>query len=167
MTVLGSICRTLPAGMLVAVLVACGTGEPEPATKSLSPEEQALADIVKMRRANFKDLGAAFKAIGDELKAGRPSSTTVVFSIKSLNQYARDMENWFPEGSGPELGVKTDAKSEIWSDDAEFAQAMANFKAAVSDLTNDAEDPATIPIRFQSAGKTCKACHDQFREEDR
>lgn len=159
------IIRTVSACAAAVVVVSCGAEKVE-VPKPLTAEEQALADIVKMRRANFKDLGAGFKAIGDELKAGRASSTTVVFSIKSLNPYARDIDNWFPEGSGPELGVETDAKPEIWSEETDFAKAIEEFQSAVADLTASAEDPASVPIQFQKVGQTCKACHDQFREED-
>lgn len=163
--------RVFSASLAACGLVfvaACGNGGGESAasTEAVSPEQQALIDTVKGRQANLKDLGAAFKAISDEMKAGTPASTTVEYSIKSVQQYANGIENWFPEGSGPELGIEMAAKPEIWTQPEDFATKVSDFQAAVANLTAASGDPAAIPAAFGGVGKTCKSCHDTYKEED-
>lgn len=149
-------------GVGVVSVAACGGG----GEKVLTPEQQQLAQDVKSRQANFQDLGAAFKAINDELKAGRANSTTVEYSIKSVAQYANGIDTWFPDGSGPELGVKMEAKAEIWEQPEAFEAEVEAFRAAVDGLVAASGSPEAIPAAFGNTGKTCKSCHDKFRLED-
>ncbi len=151
------------ASAITIALASCGEGSKE---KVLSPEELQLADIVKSRQAGFQDIGASFKAISDEMKAGRLDSATVDFSIRNLNTYAQNVHNWFPEGSGPELGVKTEASAKIWEKPEEFAEAVSNFEAAISTLSAEKADTNKLGANFARAGGTCKSCHDVFRLED-
>ncbi len=150
------------ACVLAGLLSACG-GQDEP--RILTAEEQELADIVTARRANLQDLGAAFKAIGDEMKAGRPTSPTVEFSIRAAAGYAPKLRNWFPEGSGPELGVKTEAAPAIWTDAEGFEQALVEFEDAVALLAKERGDADRLSANFATVGASCKSCHDGYRIE--
>ncbi len=148
------------------VMVGCGGGDSgEPA--SLTPAQQAIKDQIVSRQSNLSDLGAAFKAIGDEVRAGRPTSTTVEFSAQSVARYADQIGGWFPEGSGPDSGLETDAKEEIWTNPEAFAEAVSAFEVAAADLLAAVEsgDGAMIAQNFQKTGGTCKGCHDDFRKE--
>lgn len=146
---------------IMAGVSACG-GE------SAAPEVQVpqeIVDAVKGRQANFSDVGAAFKAISDEMKAGRNDSATVEFSIKALKQYSRSVEMWFPEGSGPASGLEMEAKANIWAEPEAFAEEIANFQTAIEGLSEATENPDLLMAKFRAAGGTCKSCHDTFREE--
>lgn len=148
---------------LMAGVAACGGGESAAPTVEV-PQE--IVDAVKARQANFSDVGAAFKAISDEMKAGRMDSATVEFSIKEMQRHAQSIDTWFPEGSGPETGLEMEAKANIWSEPEAFAEQLANFKTAVADLSEATADPSLLPAKFRAAGGTCKSCHDTYREED-
>ena len=102
------------------------------------------------------------------MKAGRPASTTATFSIDSVVRYAPQVRTWFPEGTGPELGVETDAKAVIWEEPAEFEARLTEFEAAVQGLAaaKQSGDAGAIQAAFMTTGGTCKSCHDKFREED-
>lgn len=160
-----TISRSLVTGGLCLMAAACGSPETPPV---LTPEQQELAQQVEARQSHFQDLGAAFKAINDEIKAGRPASTTTTFSIDSVVRYAPQVRTWFPEGTGPELGVETEAKAAIWEQPEEFEAALADFERAVEDLATAKQsgEPEAIKAAFMKTGGTCKSCHDKFREED-
>tara|TARA_R100000365_G_C2748688_1_gene81322 strand:- start:4152 stop:4664 length:513 start_codon:yes stop_codon:yes gene_type:complete len=155
----------LPA---VALLAACGGDGGEVDMSSLTPEQQEVKQRIDARQANFQDMGAAFKAIGDELKAGRPASTTVKFSVDSVARYAPQIRNWFPQGTGPDSGLKTDTKASVWDNPEEFEHVLSEFEAAVIGLAdaNANNDAEAIAAQFQIVGGGCKSCHDKFREED-
>lgn len=146
---------------IVAGVSACGG---EPATPEVQVPQE-IVDAVKARQANFSDLGAAFKAIRDEMKAGRPDSQTVVFSIKEMQRHAKSIDVWFPVGSGPETGLEMEAKASIWTETEAFAEEITNFKTAVAGLSEATENPELLPAKFRAAGGTCKSCHDAYREE--
>ena len=153
----------LPA--LVITLVSCGGSD---APRVLTPEEQAIKDQIEARRANFHDLGAAFKAVGDEIRAGRPTSPTVIFSIQAIRSYAPQMDSWFPEGTGPDTGFETDSLSAVWDRPDEFARVLEEFQETVSDFSAAAQsnDGDAIQANFRIVGESCESCHDAFREED-
>ena len=154
----------LPA--LALVLASCGGGSDAP--RVLSEEEQAIKDQIEARRANFHDLGAAFKAVGDELRAGRPTSPTSIFSIQAIRSYAPQMASWFPEGSGPEAGFETDSLSSIWEEDEAFAQSLEDFQATVANFSAAAlaNDGDAIRLQFRVVGESCESCHERFRAEE-
>src|SRR5436305_1173064 len=68
------------------------------------------------RHNNFKQQGAAFKAINDELKKDSPDVPAISASATKLSTLANQLPSWFPKGSGPESATKTDAKAEVWTD---------------------------------------------------
>lgn len=161
--------RSLQMGMCLAlgmsVLTACGAGEARLA--DLTPEQIELKQKIDARRMNFQDIGAAFKAVGDELKAGRADSPTVQFSVDAVSRYAGQISGWFPEGSGPESGFKTDALPAIWEKPDEFAAVLAEFEKSVElfSQASQAGDAPGIQSNFQLVGSQCASCHEKFRKE--
>ena len=79
-----------------------------------------------------------------------------------------DMGYWFPEGSGPASGVKTDALPAIWENKADLDSKIADFQAAAATLASTAEagDIAAISEAFNATGATCKSCHETYRADD-
>ncbi|WP_022695433.1 c-type cytochrome [Ponticaulis koreensis] len=154
----------LPAFILT--LAACGGGSEAP--RVLTPEEQAIKDQVDARQANFQDLGAAFKAVGDELRAGRPTSPTVIFSIQAIRSYAPQMQRWFPEGTGPDSGFETDSLAAVWDNREAFEQELASFQSVVSEFSAAAaaNDGDAIRAQFRVVGESCESCHERFRAEE-
>jgi cytochrome c556 len=120
---------------------------------------------VEARQSNFKDMGGAFKAIRDQLRRGTPDVVAIQQAAQQMKDYADQQHTWFQKGSGPEAGVKTDAKPEIWSDVAGFAQVQKVFAAEAPKLLTlaNANDIDGLKAQVLVVGKACKGCHDKYR----
>ncbi|MFD1613196.1 c-type cytochrome [Sphingomonas tabacisoli] len=126
------------------------------------------ADVARTRHEGYRELGAAFKNVNDELKGGSPQVYVLQLSARQIRNVAQQQFNWFPAGSGPQPGVKTRAKVEIWANPGEFKRlqtAFANqanlfFQAAAT------RDVAKIRAQVKPLGATCASCHRSFRTED-
>ncbi|MEM5516218.1 cytochrome c [Henriciella sp. AS95] len=157
----------LIAGVLGMVSACGGEGGDTASSDAAATADPALVRQVEQRQAGFQDMGAAFKAINDEVRAGRPNSTTVDFSIDSVVRYGRDMHSWFPEGTGPDLGIEMEAKANIWEEPEEFQAHIEQFEDALNDLeAAKGGEASVVQAAFGKTGGACKACHEKFREED-
>lgn len=131
----------------------------------LSPEEQVLADAIENRQYNMKDMGAAFKSITDEVRSENPDKNTMFYAAKSIQASARNHSHWFPAGSGPELGIETRAKPEIWQDWEDFNEGVEKFIGESGKLvaTMQTTDISGQKAQVKATARTCKACHERFR----
>lgn len=127
--------------------------------------DSAMEGAVKNRQAHFKQQGAAFKAVLDELKKDEPDKTVVSSNAAKLKGLAAQLPTWFPKGSGPETGLKMEAKSEVWSDPAGFIAAAQRLQAETAKLDQIAMtgDIAGVKGQVRAVGGACKNCHDKFR----
>lgn len=123
---------------------------------------------VNARKANYKEIGGAFKTINDEIKTGSPDFNTIRPLAKDIFTRASGQLKYFPQGSGPQAGVKTRAKAAIWTDLAGFRQAQGDMVAAagaLQDATNRG-DVAVLTAARTKLGAACKNCHDKYREAE-
>lgn len=148
--------RALPFLLLCALgLVGCAADD--------SPGGQAA----RARHAKFEELGDAFKSLNDQLKGGQPNFTAIKADAAKVAALAPQLKDWFPVGSGPQDGKRTDAKAEVWMRPAEFQQAADRLAAATEALTATVAtgDTAAIGASAKTVGGACKACHDKFKED--
>lgn len=119
------------------------------------------------RHDKFEAIAKASKTIGDELKKDAPDVATIKSNAQSIDESAKALPSWFPGTTGPEPGVKTDAKPEIWQKPAEFKTAAAKFASAAAALraAADTGDIPAIKTAAAGLGPTCKGCHEQFRKD--
>lgn len=124
--------------------------------------------VIEGRQSALRDIGSAFKEIGDELKKGQPSLGLIRQYANQIEDLSKQQKFWFPKGTGPETEIEMKAKADIWKKPAEFKAGQAAFatEAAKMAKTAAATDAASIRAQWQALGKTCKGCHDKFREED-
>jgi cytochrome c556 len=127
----------------------------------------APADVITARQKNYKQIGKAFKAISDNLKT-TPDVKLIQANAPVIAKFAPKVSTWFPAGTGKETGVKTAALPAVWSQRAEFdadakkfADAAAAFDGVVKKGNLD-----EIKVSAGALGKTCKGCHDTFRERE-
>jgi cytochrome c556 len=118
-----------------------------------------------MRHENFKQQGATFKAIRDELKKDAPNMALITTSAAKLKSSSDALPSWFPAGSGPESKYETDAKPEVWTDPVRFAAAVKRLQVETAKFQTIAAsgDLAAIKGQVQAVGGACKNCHDSFR----
>lgn len=124
----------------------------------------SAADVVRSRIAGLRELGAAFKNVSDGMR-GDPQIILIQQSARQIKNAANAMHGWFPAGSGPQPGIRTAAKPEIWTKPADFNAAKANFSRQADAFQAAAASGNANTIRgaFRQLGGTCKGCHDQFR----
>ena len=141
------------AAACMTVLAACG-----PKT----PGEIAAHE----RHENFESLGKAYKTLGDEAKKPAPDAAVMQAQAVKISELAQDLPDWFPEGSGPQDGVRTHALEAVWTRPTEFQiralnlQAKAEAARVAGLLGVDAMQPLV-----GSLGGACKGCHDNFRKK--
>ena len=136
------------------------TPPPAPATK-----EEALK-IMHERHEGMEQIGKSTKAIGAQLNEAEPNFGLIRTNAATINELAAKSANWFPTGTGPDVG-KTRAKAEIWQKYEDFAAKDRDFRRAAQALNGSANaaDVNAIKPAFADMGKTCKACHDSYRAE--
>lgn len=130
--------------------------------------KQQAAKIAHDRHERFEEMGDTFKAVTDEFRKDSPDVAKIQAGAAKIHGISSRVRTWFPAGSGPQAGIKTDALQTIWTKPAEFRQANDRFEtqAAAFHTAAQAGDLAALRTASRSLGGACKNCHDQFREED-
>ncbi|MGZ3306583.1 MAG: c-type cytochrome [Asticcacaulis sp.] len=126
------------------------------------------ASVEKARGDYFHGLGRASKGLRDALKSDAPDMDAVRGFITQIAAAAPNLPAQFPAGSGPESGVKTEAKAEIWSNPAKFKQDAAGLATAAQALNAAGAkgDVAAIRTAADGLGQACKTCHSEFKNSD-
>ena len=113
----------------------------------------------------MKDMGVAFKSLTDELRSESPDRNAMYYNAKSIQASARSHAHWFPKGSGPELGIETCAKPEIWQDSEDFNDGVEKFIGESGKLVAAMQttDVSGQKAQVKATARTRKACHERFR----
>lgn len=132
-----------------------------------APLVAAPADTVRERIAGYRTLGAAFKAVNDQLRAGTGEAVVIQRSARTISDTARHQYRWFPAGTGARPGLKTGARSDIWSRPADFRRAQDGFaqKARAFEQVAATRNTEVIRAAARDLGGACKGCHDDFRNK--
>jgi cytochrome c556 len=125
----------------------------------------APADTIRMRQGNYKQIAAAMKGIGEQLRNSEPSLPAIRAGSRTILGFAPQVLRWFPRGTGPEAGVRTRARPEIWSDHAGFRSAGARLLVAARNLDAAARagDLDAIRAAAPELAHACSNCHDDYR----
>lgn len=131
-------------------------------------EASGAQDAIDARHLHFKAMGADFKAVNEMLRSGTATTVAVLPKIHDVQSAARQLHSWFPTGSGPDSGLKTHAKTNVWSDPAAFRDADAALAAQLDKLEQIAAkgDMTAAAEQARTAGQACGACHAKFRQKD-
>lgn len=140
--------------LLATILMAPATSG---AMSDLSP-----AELVEARKMNFKQSGQAMRQMRGQLQNG--DFQAIAASAKAIAAWAEQMPSYFPEGTGPDA-QNTSAKAAIWQEFDKFtALAQDNQRAALA-LVSAAKsgEASDVMAKMQALGKTCGACHSNFK----
>ena len=145
-------------GMLAAIAALATAAAPAP-----SPQAAVAA-----RQAGYKKMGAAMKALNDQLKSDAPAKAAMIGAAQILAGTARAQPGQFPAGSGPKPGLKTDALPTIWSNRAAFDAQMTKLLAETGKLLAVANsgNVAALRVQAKATGAVCSGCHRQFRADN-
>jgi cytochrome c556 len=124
-------------------------------------------ELQKKRHDHYHELGDAFKAVRDGVKASTPDWAAIEKAAADVNHASVNQAQWFPKGTGPEAG-KTRALPEVWSkpDDFAAAQKMFEDKSAALLAAAKTKDADAVNKAFRETGGACKNCHDTFRSPE-
>ncbi len=124
------------------------------------------ATAARERHERFETIGRAFKGVQDQLKRRPVNQVALRNTTAVLTTLASRTKSWFPAGSGPQDGIKTDALPAAWTNRAELDRLADRFAAAAGSLAAAAEsgDAVRIQAAVTATGETCKNCHTQFRK---
>jgi cytochrome c556 len=137
-------------------------------TTSLAAQAQDAdpkKEAIEYRQSVMKIVGWNFKPMGAMVKGDRP------FDAKAFSTHAKDLAAvsslnilaGFPEDTD---GKGSKAKPEIWMKWDDFKEKMATMQRETAKLAEVAAggDQGAIKKQFGEAGKTCKGCHDDYKE---
>lgn len=119
--------------------------------------------IYKYRSGVMKAVGGQMAAMGASLK-GQVFTANLKLHARAMSDLADIVPHIFPEGSGDK---KSEALPAVWDKPVEFKSRVDDFVSAAKQLEKivDSGDMKAVGGGVQKLGKTCKGCHDNFREE--
>jgi cytochrome c556 len=149
----------LPAALMLVLFALAGTAA------AAAP----AGDVVIARQGHYKDLGKAFKAINEQLKAPTPDLAVVSANARTVTQIGAQQrrENWFPKGTQAGQGLQTAANASIWKNGSDFNAkrlALAKATAGYAGIAGKGDIEA-IKAATAAAGATCKSCHEAYRDQ--
>jgi len=142
-------------------LVACA------AVVGISFTAPAMADAdgeIKYRKSVMKSVGGHVGAIVTILKSQTGNTANLAAHTQGLVALSGIAGSIFPEGS--DFG-ETEALPAVWEKPAKFAKAVKMFQDAATNLNTTVRsgDMAATGAAFGELGKSCKNCHENFREK--
>ncbi len=145
------------------------TAEAPAATPAVAPAtKEAALEVMHERHEGMEQIGKSTKTIKRALDASSPDVAEIQKASATIADLAVKSANWFPQGTGPDVG-KTGAKPEIWQTHDDFLAKDRDFATAAKTLneTVASGNVEAIRAKFGDLGKTCKACHEKYRSEMR
>ena len=147
---------------LFLVLVATGLG----AAGMLSAHTGATG-VVKQRMDLMSDIARQMKTIGG-IARGKAAfdGASVSAAAARIADHGKHMPMLFPKDS---LQPPSEATARIWRDWEKFVAVAEDMRVAAGNLAGAgrAGDAAAVKDGFRALGKTCSACHKDFREKKR
>jgi cytochrome c556 len=162
MNIFRNIRITAVATLAPAVVALALAGSVVAAPAPLSPQ-----NAITVRQAGFKKMGAAMKALNEQLKSSAPAKGPIATYAQTIATTAREQGRLFPAGSGPTAGIKTDALANIWTDRGTFDAQMTKLVAESGKLAavTNGNDMDAIRAQAKTTGAVCAGCHRQFRAD--
>jgi cytochrome c556 len=146
--------RTLEAALCAAIFVG--------AAGSVMAQGSA-ADAIAKRQNIMKGMTPSLQAIRAAATSGDFATAQAKSAELSVNVKA--LATLFPAGSGPESGVKTRAKPEIWSDGAGFKAAYEKAVAGTDGIVaaTAAKNADQVTAALTAIQGACAGCHTPYR----
>lgn len=130
---------------------------------------QVPADrAVKYRQSALTVMSTSFGRIGAHLKGDIKLDNAALASnaevVELMSHYAFD---GFQQGTPQASTTGKGAKAEIWKEWDKFKKMQGDLQAATAKLSAAAKsgNADAIKTAFGEAGKSCKACHDAYRDQ--
>lgn len=125
------------------------------------------ANIVEARQQKLKEMGKSMKTINEQLKSSESDIIVIQQAADLLSAHAKELENWFPAGTGQDAALDTDALPEIWQQKEKFslsAQELVKTSDLLAQLAQKGQ-LAELPKQLKEVKDSCSACHKNFRAD--
>lgn len=144
-----------------AVLMSLATLASSAAYAQAKPEDQ-----IRYRQGAMQVVARSFGTLGAMVKGDMPFNKDVAARHASVVAELSDLPLVTGAfGPGTDKGAPTKADPKVWSDADKFRAAYEKFTTEARKLPAAAGDLATLKVAFGEVGKTCKGCHDDFRQK--
>jgi cytochrome c556 len=134
------------------------------AASSLALAQQKPEDEIRYRQSVMNVVGRAMGPMGAMAQGKAPFNVAVAQKNSALVDTMLGLP-WESFGPGTDKGAPTKADTKIWKETAKFKEGAQNTQKAVANLAAAAKtgDEGKFKAAFGEVGKTCKACHDDYR----
>jgi len=147
--------RSLRAFVLLATMAICGA----------SLAHDGATGIVKKHMDAMSDIGKQMKAMASMLKGEQAfDADSVQTSATIIAGHARNIPHLFPEGSMKKPSEALPVVWSRWEDFTKLGSTMETSAASLAEAAKIAQSIASIRNQIITVGKSCKACHTDFRQ---
>jgi cytochrome c556 len=148
-------------GSLIVTSAAMAQGAAPP-----TPEQKAQAAVLT-RQGLFKIQGFVFGPVGGMLRGAPFDAAVVQKAAERLEVTGGLIPELFALDTHTFTGTPTKAREGIWTNKSDFDGKANDLVKAAADLEAAAKtgDKAATLKAAGAVGKSCGACHDQFRDK--
>ena len=142
----------------LAVLAMAGLAT-SAAFAQVKPEQQ-----IEYRQSAMTVIARSSGALNAMAKGDLPFTKDVALRHAAVLANLSDLPlNTGAFGPGTDKGAPTKADPKVWSEPEKFKAAFDKFATAARAMPAAAADQGTLKTALADLGKTCKACHDDYR----
>ncbi len=158
--------KVLSSIVIIVLLTAVSAQKLSAHNHGVKSEKQA-ENVVKFRKSLLQLVRSNMGPLGAMAKGNIPYDAGVMnVNAMRIEQLGLMMEDYFVKDTSS-FDVSTKAKSEIWANFEDFsskATDMVNAATALQEVALE-EDEGSYRSAIGKLGGTCKACHDDYKEE--
>jgi len=139
-----------------------------------NPEIPVLSPVLKpqhaveYRRGAFEVMGWHFKQLGAMVKGNIPFDKAAFAKGSEVISFMSNVPlEGFVKGTATGEEKGSDAKPEIWKNFNDFSTKMIALQKESKTLAEVSKtgDETAMKKQFENTAKTCKSCHDDYREK--
>jgi cytochrome c556 len=114
----------------------------------------------KYREGIMQSIRGQMGALGAIIRNEVRAENTMIHA-RAMSDLAGILPSVFPKGSDV---VKSEALPAVWEDAEEFKKTTDGFIDLTADFLQAVENDGDVAGTFRNLQKSCKGCHDKFRE---
>jgi len=123
--------------------------------------------VVRERMDLMEDIADSMKQVGAMVRGKAAFDAEAVRAAADrVADHAGRMTDMFPQGSAGGASEALPAIWEDWDGFTDLAGELETKAGALSDVAENAQGVDDIRAHFAEMGRTCAACHEDFRKAD-